>query len=131
MNLFPLSFWAKAAPRLPQAARDRFSILIAGVLLVFAESALIPLVFIVFVRRPDSPWVPAVFAALALPIGVMIYGAVGMIRLRRRVRSTDGAICPQCGYATHGLENKFVCPECGRSDTQEAVRAAWKDAELI
>ena len=47
--------------------------------------------------------------------------------LRRRLRSTGGALCPGCGYDLAQTDTG-ICPECAEAWTPASARAAWQGA---
>jgi hypothetical protein len=47
-------------------------------------------------------------------------------RLRARLRASDGALCPDCGYDLRALDSPTPCPECGRTWNREADTAWWR-----
>src|ERR1700753_2066795 len=102
-----------------------------------------------WILRRLSVTFTAAGAALAMGVVVLSGGNVGIIadcvafyiatvatlfaavelrtrHLRKRLRSSSGALCPSCGYDIGGLSDSLECRECGRPFDPEADAAYWR-----
>lgn len=53
-------------------------------------------------------------------------------RLRARLRTTNGELCPLCGYDLSAQpEETGTCPECGREFRKKALRELWQTTFLL
>ncbi len=88
------------------------------------------------VRWPDAIGRPAlVWLRIALLVCTCAFAGVAIgreTRLRKRLKSAGGAICPRCGYdVSRHPEESGVCPECGRPFSKEGLRKLWAQTHLL
>lgn len=60
----------------------------------------------------------------ALGVWAAVFGWRGWVR--RRLRESDGLICPECGYRLNGLSARGECPECGGAYEHDLIRDRWR-----
>jgi len=70
----------------------------------------------------------ALLTAVFAPVWWLAWAEV---RVRRRLRQTDGRLCPACGHSLVGLGDGGRCPECGRAFILDADREMWIGTGLI
>lgn len=83
---------------------------------------------VVIVVTRSNPRFVLSYAGAVVVVGLAVF-AVHMAllaRLKRRLRATGGALCPDCGYHIAGVGEAGECPECGRRFSLEADAAYWR-----
>lgn len=77
----------------------------------------------------NMPWIRMTWLwAIAGPlqVGAMIWWFRAVSRLSKRVRETDGLLCPNCGYDLRDRGDPEQCSECGLRVTDERAVQAWR-----
>lgn len=59
-----------------------------------------------------------------LGVGAAVFGWRGW--MERRLRETDGLMCPERGYRLNGLSASVNCPECGTTYEHDLVPDRWR-----
>lgn len=109
---------------------DRFArrSLHAGIA-VFALLIVILLVKIsAFLFFPDRKAILSEIADWLLYTGCAFSLIVGLVMVRRgrALRRSEYRLCPGCGYDLTGLDDKGLCPECGRAYVTAEVQRFWR-----
>lgn len=81
-------------------------------------------------KRPDA-WFWAWLALQCVAAAIIALANRRYWRLGEQVRAAGGALCRGCAYPLDGLDDDFICPECGRRDTRQAAIEAWKRVKLL
>ncbi len=77
-----------------------------------------------------SPRNPIAIGAIWVPIFAgQAYLIINLRRLKRRLRETNGQVCPNCAYDLRGTEAINACPECGKPTTAATLHKAWTDVD--
>lgn len=83
------------------------------------------LVFLMFVPGlPGPKWMWSL-VPMPMQIACVAWFVLGTLKLQRSVRAHDGRVCWHCSYILEGLENRGLCPECGREYDVHDLREKW------
>jgi hypothetical protein len=89
-------------------------------------------VFMEFLAKPlqrEFGWWSILITVALIPMMLQAYWPTcrHRRRLARRLKETNGALCPDCGYDLRGHDSPTPCPECGRAWDREKDRTLWKN----